>query len=578
MKHLSSLLRGWPTAGLLLILLWLAGPVARAQAPAWQTAVAASGNFTLVRATATDAAGNVYITGDFSGTVSFDGIVLTEAGAGDVFVAKWSNLTSRFVWAQRAGGAGFDHSYSLALSGASVYIAGSFYGSTAAYGSTVLTSAGGTDREMFVAKLTDAGSSASFTWAKQAGGPNSDDAYAVAVSGTSVYVVGDFFSTTASFGGITLTNAGTTSYDAFVTRLTDAGSSASFDWAQRIGGTGGEYANSVAVSGGNVYVAGTFSSPRLSFGNANSGPLTNASTTGSDDIFVARFTDGGGFSWSRQAGGLGVDQAYGLAVTGTSVYLAGAFDSAPATFGSLSLATTGDKDGYVAKLTDSGSSTAFTWVQPITGAGGAFVNAIAVSGRNVVVAGSFYTTAATFGSTTLANASSSGTPDAFVAKLLDAGSTGTFAWALPAGGTGNDDAYSVALSGPNVYAAGAAAPPATFGSQTLTSTATGFRLGFLASLTDPTLTATTAAQGTLRFTLAPNPARATTTVQLPAQPGTAATLTLRDALGRTVRTATVALPPAGLRHELDLTGLPAGLYALQVRAGATAGTRRLVVE
>lgn len=96
---------------------------------------------------------------------------------------------------------------------------------------------------------------------------------------------------------------------------------------------------------------------------------------------------------------------------------------------------------------------------------------------------------------------------------------------------------------------------------------------------DPTLTVTTAAQGTLSFSLAPNPARTATTVQLPAQPGTlTATLTLRDALGRAVRTATVALPPAGLRHELDLTGLAPGLYAVQVRAGAAVATRRLVVE
>lgn len=79
--------------------------------------------------------------------------------------------------------------------------------------------------------------------------------------------------------------------------------------------------------------------------------------------------------------------------------------------------------------------------------------------------------------------------------------------------------------------------------------------------------------------LAPNPAHATATVQMPAVPGaSAATLTLRDALGRAVRAATVALPATGPRHTLDLAGLPAGLYALQVQVGAARATHRLVVE
>ena len=93
---------------------------------------------------------------------------------------------------------------------------------------------------------------------------------------------------------------------------------------------------------------------------------------------------------------MGGDRAYGLAVSGTNLYMVGAFDSSLAAFGSLSLATTGDNDGYVAKLTDTGSSTSFAWVQPITGTGPAYVNAVAVNGRSVVVAGSFYTGGASF--------------------------------------------------------------------------------------------------------------------------------------------------------------------------------------
>jgi hypothetical protein len=91
-----------------------------------------------------------------------------------------------------------------------------------------------------------------------------------------------------------------------------------------------------------------------------------------------------------------------------------------------------------------------------------------------------------------------------------------------------------------------------------------------------TTPATTALPG---LTLAPNPAHTATTVELPAQPGSpTATLTLRDALGRRIHTQTVPVPATGLRHELNVAGLPAGLYSLQVQASASTATRKLVVE
>ena len=96
-------------------------------------------------------------------------------------------------------------------------------------------------------------------------------------------------------------------------------------------------------------------------------------------------------------------------------------------------------------------------------------------------------------------------------------------------------------------------------------------LGFLASLTDPTLTATTAAAGPREpAALFPNPARHAATLRLPA--GTApAPLVLTDALGRPVRRYPA---PAGPEATLDLRGLPAGLYLLRGAGPA----QRLAVE
>jgi len=66
---------------------------------------------------------------------------------------------------------------------------------------------------------------------------------------------------------------------------------------------------------------------------------------------------------------------------------------------------------------------------------------------------------------------------------------------------------------------------------------------------------------------------------LPAVPGAVtAVLSLLDVLGRVVRTETVALPTAGLHHELHLVGLSPRLYALRVTASAVTPAHWLVVE
>ena len=90
------------------------------------------------------------------------------------------------------------------------------------------------------------------------GGTGEDLCTGVAVSGTSVYVAGYFTNAAIDFGNITLLNAG--NRDGFVAKLTDAGSSGSFTWAQQVGGVGFDQVSAVAASGTSVYVAGEFES------------------------------------------------------------------------------------------------------------------------------------------------------------------------------------------------------------------------------------------------------------------------------------------------------------------------------
>ena len=82
-----------------------------------------------------------------------------------------------------------------------------------------------------------------------------------------------------------------------------------------------------------------------------------------------------------------------------------------------------------------------------------------------------------------------------------------------------------------------------------------------------------------KLTLYPNPVPASAMLQIPTVPGaTQAILTLTDAPDRVLRTEVIALPTAGLRHELNVASLPAGLCALRMQAGTTIVSKRLVVQ
>ncbi len=88
-----------------------------------------------------------------------------------------------------------------------MYVAGSFRGSAVSFGATTLPNA--STRTGFVAKLTDAGRTSAWTWAKPVGGQGWDCALALAVTQGRVYVGGFFdnqnLRSTITFDATTLT-------------------------------------------------------------------------------------------------------------------------------------------------------------------------------------------------------------------------------------------------------------------------------------------------------------------------------------------------------------------------------------
>lgn len=526
-------------------------------APAWQSVAATTGGRSSIQYTSPDASGNILVAGTFSGTCTLGGTTLTSAGANDVFVAKWSPARGTYLWAQRAGGPGADAVYGLAVNGANVYAIGYFEGRTAAFGNiTLLNTATNNSLDGYVAKLTDAGSSASFTWAQLIGGEYDEFVESIAVNGANVYVGGDFFSSALLIGsGGLSTNA--SGFDGFVAKLVDAGPSVSLGWALGSGTSandgGAPDFYGLAVRGNTVYAAGYFTGT-LNFGSTQVAAADK-------DVVVTRIIDAGStasFTGAAQAGGTGDEYVMGLIANGNNLYVSGYSNSPTSTWGAATLTNAGSSDGFVAKLTDTGSVLSFGWAQLLGGSASDYVYRLAASGNNVYAAG-YYNGTASFGGTTL---TSLGSSNGFVAKLLDAGTSASVAWVQESGGMGSDVNYGVALSGNTVYVGSYVTPAAAFGSLAIPGPATG-TVATLATLTDATLLATAAPAAALvgAAVLYPNPAHGTTTIRLAAgaekQP-----LSLLDAVGREMRR--YPAPAASATEAtLDLTGLPAGLYVLR---------------
>ncbi|GAA4393769.1 T9SS type A sorting domain-containing protein [Hymenobacter koreensis] len=552
-------------AGLVLFMA-LVAPNASAQAPNWQMATAisqTSGSRAEVRATASDAGGHVYVVGNFSGTITLGSVSLTSAGGNDLFVAKWSVGTGSYVWAQRAGGTGYDEATGVAANSTGIYISGYFGQSPAVFGTTVLSN-NSIYSDAFITKLTDSGTSSSFVWARAMGGAGVDVANGVAVEGANVYVTGSFTSPNFNFGGITLTNANAGLSDAFIGKFTDTGN---YVWALRGGGDNEDAANAVGVSGAKVYLAGSFYSPTASFGSTT---LVNTGSNGFD-AFVVQLTDTGiGVTptWARALGGSSSDEAKALTMLGTDVCVTGFFFGS-ANFGSTTLTSAGNYDAFLARINDAGT---VSWAERGGGVGSDQGLALAAYGTNLYVTGFFQGTA-NFGSTLLVNA---GGTDVFVAKIVSIGATNSFSWAQRAGGPSFDYSNAIAVNGNNVYVGGSIAPPAEFGPITLTGPPVSV-LGFLASVTDVTLShrPLLALQG---VGLYPNPAHKNVTLHIPNTPSVQqATITLYNSLGRAVYRQQLPLSLAGTA-EVPLPSLPAGLYRLHVQAGEQLANRALMIR
>lgn len=186
-----------------------------------------------------------------SGTVN-----LTSSGVRDIFVQKL-NASGNFLWARSFGGSLNDFGASIKFNGASnVYVSGNFQGTVdfdPGTGTANLTSGG--MRDAFVQKLDTSGN---FHWAKSFGGSSNDLANSLAADASgNVYTIGSFLGTVDFDPGPGTTNINTFGSNAnvFIHKLDSAGN---FQWVRTLFGATPGNAIEVKEED-HVYTIGSFS-------------------------------------------------------------------------------------------------------------------------------------------------------------------------------------------------------------------------------------------------------------------------------------------------------------------------------
>ncbi len=305
-----------------------------------------------------------------------------------------------------------------------------------------------------------------WAWAKGGGGSTNDYCHGSTTDAFgNVYITGFYDSPSIIFGTTTLINGG--NQDIFFVKYDPSGN---LVWAKSVGSTGNDRGLSITTDAiGNVYIAGNYESPSVTFGTTT---LTNLSTNGFSDLFIAKFDASGNLVWAKTAGNAGNERASSIKCDASgNIYLAGSFESASITFGTTTLTnieTTGIfNDIFIVKYDAAGN---VLWANNAGGIGSDESYFLTTDDSNNVYVTGWYNFDMIVGAFTLTSNDSTGLGNVFIVKY---DTNGNAVWAHGYGNVGNDYGCSISTDNfGNIYLTGFYATSSiTFGAFTLSSSA-----------------------------------------------------------------------------------------------------------
>ena len=309
----------------------------------------------IVNAILVDVLGDVYVTGDFVGTVDFDPSSavnsLTASGYNnhDAYILKLSGA-GNYVWAKRMGSdANYDAGNSLSTDAFNnIYIAGQFaQGGIFYYGSgTATLPILQASKTSFIVKLNSAGD---FVWVKNLGGSVKTimvDAF------ENVYYGADFSGSTGINTDTTALTLESKGFDDFyISKLSNTGA---FVWAKHIGGSvNHDNIQALAINNNNLYATGRYAGVVKFDTNDSTHTLSTYSSIHSS--FIVNYDTYGNYIWAVPLGngsnvGPNEDIGYSVAADNAgNVYVTGTFRYGGSFLGT-SLRVQGGTDGYVVKI------------------------------------------------------------------------------------------------------------------------------------------------------------------------------------------------------------------------------------
>jgi hypothetical protein len=538
-------------------LILMTGILLYAQAPDWLWAVRAGGTQSDAAQLMTiDNQGNQYITGHFNGTTTIGNTSLTSFGDYDIFIAKL-DPSGNWLWVRQAGGTQADVGNGIAVDSAgNVYVTGGFVG-TATFGPVTLSH--NYIEHLFLTKLDGNGN---WLWTVEALGEDNEAMGIAFDSDDNVYLTGAY-RYTVTFGALPqMTCVGLA--NVFVAKLDSAGN---WLWAVQNTGIGWDVGICMAVdSAGNIYLTGRFQD------TATFGTIALTSS-GGYDAFIAKLDGNGNWLWAKRAGGTSDDLGWSLVLDDFSnVYVAGAFSNT-ASFGHITLTSSGSTDIFLTKLDSSGN---WLWVIKAGGTSDEIAYSVDLdSENNAYVTGQFGSTAY-FGPTVL---TSYGSTDVFIAKE-DGNGDWNWMWVTQAGGTGSDAGFSLQVGSANeLYIMGIFSNTATFGSITLTSS--GLLDSFAGKLEADVGNAdelTPELPGcSILYNAYPNPFRSGVTTQIKTYVADheTGTLSIYNLKGQCIKT--YELSPGTHETSLESKGLASGVYLYKLQTQSVNTVKKLVL-
>jgi len=317
-----------------------------------------------------DATSNIYVTGQFGGTINFGTAgSKTSVGGQDVFVLKLLRSVGSIspVWVKTFGGTGLDVGYGLVLAPSvltdAIWITGAFTGTVdfnpdAAVSS--FSSNGSTD--IFLTRLDLSGN---YLSSSTHGSTLADAGLSIAATSAEVFITG-YIGTSTNFGpsGMdVLISGGGPTEGTFITKYSSSSGIAM--WAK---GFFSSFSNNrgtsivVNTNTSDVYTVGKFT------GTADFNPsstLTNDLTAGgTSDGYICKLDYAGNYNWAGRFGGSGADEATSVTVdsnTGVSYVLgkfAGNIGFTPLAASTLTLNSVGSGvDMVLARYSNGGSTT-----------------------------------------------------------------------------------------------------------------------------------------------------------------------------------------------------------------------------